>query len=729
MRSHRIDGVALAGTLLAALALVPPAGAVEPIPRTIWGSVEGGAYLGTEDSYKFGDFTGLKDDAWYGLANVELHGRAPWNGDDTWHFDFQGSNLALESRYIALAGGLQGLFDAWVEWDQIPKFDDDTAQFVFLGRGTDTLTLPPGWVAAPTTAGFAALDANLHRLNLYRERHALRGGLGVVLPMGFSLATDYEWERRRGRKVVGAVIGNTGGNPRTALLPERRNWQTHELDSKLRYANETAQFELGYQNSFFDDFDDTLSWQNPYAAIGGWNPAAGYPTGFGRKGLAPDNTFHQIYGSGGYNLPWWRTRIAGQASFAWYRQNDDFLPYTVNPGIAVTTPLPSGDADAEIDALNVLVRATSRPVDKLRLTASYRLDDRDNDTERNSFQYVPGDSLDQASAATRVNLPNSYRLHEGRLDAAYEIWERTELSAGYERQREIRSWTETDELDDDIFRAGFRTRALRWADFRVDALYWRRDADDYFYQAPAVWSFDPSEPGFENLPALRKFNYTDKDRGEVDVRLTLMPVDDATLGASFGWATDDYSASELGLRQRDTLTWGLDASWNPIESLTTYLWYQYETYESDVRGRQFITPTEAMESGRNWQNEDIEDIHSVGVGAEWEGFEQRLTLRADYAFSWAKERNHTSGGPLLAATRPFPDPRTMLHDVSLQARVRIWEGLSGRVGYLFEYLDANDWAYDDVGPATLGEVLSLGQSMPDYGAHLFAFSLEYEFDF
>ena len=735
MGAGRSRSLAFACAVLAAT----PAAAVEPIPDTIWGSVEGGAYRSTEDSYRFGDYTGLKDDAWYGLANVELHGRAPWQSEETWHFDLQGSNLALDSRFIALSGGIQGLFDVWFEWDQIPKYDDDTASLVFLGRGTDTLTLPPGWVPAGTTAGFAALDASLRGLNLYRDRNALRGGIGVVLPRGFSFETDYEWEKREGRYVTGAVIGNSGGNPRAALLPEHRDWQTHELDSKLQFANETAQLEIGYQNSTFDDLDDTLTWQNPFAAISGWNPAAGYPSGFGRKGLPPDNRFHQVYGSGGYDLPWWRTRIAGQASFAWYRQDDDYLPYTVNPALSVTTPLPRGDADAAIDAANVFLRTTSRPLDKLRLTSSYRFDDRDNDTPRDVYIYVPGDSADQDSVDSdraRMNLPNSYRLHEGRIDLAYEVWRRTELSAGYEHQREIRSWTETDELDDDIVRAGIRSRALRWADFRVDAMYWRRDAGDYFYQAPAVWGFSPEhvatvppDERYENLPALRKFNYTDRDRGSVDARLVVMPVDAATIGLSLGWATDSYDGSELGLRQRDALSWGLDASWNPTETLTAYVWYQNEHYDSDVRGRQWTGSGDAFDASRNWRSEDLDEVQSVGVGAEWVGFEERLQLRADYAFSWAKERITTNAGPSLPPAAPFPDARTMLHDVSLQAELGIRDGWSARFGYLYEFLDVNDWAYDDVGPATVGEVLGLGQTMPDHGAHLFAFSIEYRFAF
>jgi hypothetical protein len=354
---------------------------------------------------------------------------------------------------------------------------------------------------------------------------------------------------------------------------------------------------------------------------------------------------------------------------------------------------------------------------------------------------VAGDSLDQEpidSDTARINLPNSYRLHEGRLDLAYEVWRRTEVSAGYEHQRETRSWTETDELDDDIFRAGFRTRALSWADARVDASYWRRDAGDYFYQAPFVWGFSPEhvateapEERWENLPALRKFNYTDRDRGSVDARLMLMPIDTLSVGFSLGWATDSYDGSELGLRGRDALTWGLDASWNPTDAIATYVWYQKEHYDSDVRGRQWtnVAPDDSFDSRQNWKSTDEDEVQSVGVGAEWAGIHERLRLRADYAFSWAKERIDTHAGPDLAPTAAFPDARTLLHDVSFQAEVRIRDGLTGRFGYLFEFLDANDWAYDDVAPDTVNEVLGLGQTMPDYGAHLFAFSIEYQFGF
>lgn len=747
MRNQREHAVRLIGAVFATLWGVwgaAPAAVAEPPPITIWGSLESGAYLGTEDSYEFGDFTGLEDDAWFGLANVELNGRAPWDSGDTWYFHLFGANLALESRYIEARGGLQGLIDFYFEWDQIPRFDDDTAQFAFLGRGTQTITMPPGWIPGATTAGFTALDDNLSRLNLSRDRRTLRTGFDLILPRGFEFSTDYEYERRQGRWVTGALFGNSGGNPRSMLLPEKRNWQTHEVDSRIRYADEVKQFEIGYENSFFDNRNDFLTFQNAFSAIGGWDPSVGFPTGFGRKGGPPDNTFHQIFGSGGYSLPFWRTRISGQASFAWYRQNDDFLPYTVNPALLVPTGLPRGGANGEINATTVNFRISSRPLDRLRVDASYRFDNRDNDTERDTFIYVPGDSLDQdtvTSARARRNLPNSFRLHEGRFDLGYKLFDRTEFSAGYTRRHEERSFAEVDRVEEDQIRAGFRSRVLRWADFRASGLYSdRRIADDYNVRSVFFEGFSPEhvldelgstpiEEIFENHPALRKFNFSDRERFGADARLTVMPFDTASLGFHVGWKQDDFGGSELGLRERETLSWGVDASWNPLESVTTYAWYTHERLESNVRGRQFANFGQSLDGTRNWDQDETTDIDTVGVGAEWIGVEDRLRLRADYAFSWAKERIDVSVGSGLVTPMPFPDNRFFFHDVSFTAEYEILAGLTGRFGYLFEFLDDNDFAYDDVTPTTLTQVLGLGQSTPDFSAHLFSFSLKYEFGF
>ena len=53
------------------------------------------------------------------------------------------------------------------------------------------------------------------------------------------------------------------------------------------------------------------------------------PCGIGRMGMPPDNSFHQIIASGGYDLPR-QSRVTLSAAFGWMIQDDGFLPYTVN---------------------------------------------------------------------------------------------------------------------------------------------------------------------------------------------------------------------------------------------------------------------------------------------------------------------------------------------------------------------------------------------------------------
>lgn len=723
--------------LLTALAWsAPPAFAEEPPEPAISGRFEAGAYYSSDDEYYFGEYTGLGEDEWNVLGDFEVRGRPAWDSGEVWHFLVRGQNLGLDSRRIDASGGLQGLFRAFVSWDQIPHLFFDDGAMVFQGRGTDLLTLPPGWVPGANTRAFPTLSQDLRQLRIRRDRRDLRVGTDTVLPHGFELSTRYKYDRQTGRKPIGSVIGNTGGNPRAVIVPEDIDWRTHDGDIALRYANDTLQAEVGYEISRFDDEEPTFGWQNPYAAIGGWDPAAGFPSGFGGRGLAPDNEFHQVKASGGYELPF-NSRIMAHAAFGWMLQDDSFEPYTVNPALSVTTPLPNGDADAEIETRNLGVRLTSRPIDRLRALAEWRMDDRDNDTPRDTYIYVPGDSLDQSTITSdraRMNLPQSYRRNEGRIELGYEVFDRTEVSAGYRHRVTERSWTEADEVKENVVEAGLRSRPILPLELRVDGEWSLRDGGDYFYNAPLAWGFSPEhvatvdlDTDFENNPLLRKFTFADRERWGVDAHVSYMPFETVTLGAMVGFADEDYDDSDLGLRARRALSWGFDASWAPLETLNTYAYYTRETFRSRQSGRSFGNTTEAFDPNRNWRERDDDDVDTVGAGFEWMAIEDRLTLRGDFVWSFAQDSIHLEAGSALGTVLPLPTSQSRLFDVSVSAEVRIVEHVKARVGYMFESFEADDWALDGVQPSTIAEVLALGEDSPNYDAHLVGLSLEYEF--
>jgi hypothetical protein len=72
----------------------------------------------------------------------------------------------------------------------------------------------------------------------------VRAGFGLDLPFELEWVGDYEYETKKGRKIVGAAIGSSAGNARSSLVPEPLDYQTNE--GRRRCAGtERAQLQLG----------------------------------------------------------------------------------------------------------------------------------------------------------------------------------------------------------------------------------------------------------------------------------------------------------------------------------------------------------------------------------------------------------------------------------------------------------------------------------------------------
>ena len=119
-------------------------GVVKTAAEEVWRITSGELELGvghvSDDSYKFGRYTGLHEEGPYAIGDFNLqfrHGR----GDD---LHLIGTDLGLDSRNILLEYGRQGTFDTYIEYDQLPSFEIDSAVTPFNGAGSGDLTLPPG---------------------------------------------------------------------------------------------------------------------------------------------------------------------------------------------------------------------------------------------------------------------------------------------------------------------------------------------------------------------------------------------------------------------------------------------------------------------------------------------------------------------------------------------------------------------------------------------------------
>jgi len=697
----------------------------------------------SDDSFKFGKYTGLEQEGAFGMLDVDIHKRGPYDGDSARYYRLTGSNLGLSSRDARIEYGEQGNYKVFLEYDQLPTFRSDSAQTIFNGVGGTNLTLPAGWVPGTTTAGMTQLVPSLKNVDIEHERRRVGVGYAQTLPRGWSFETKYRHETKEGLKTVGAVIGNSGGNPRSVILPEPIDYVTQQFDVALKYADRKKQFELAYYLSLYNDENTSLTWQNPYSAIAGWDASAGYAAGGqGRLHLPPDNQFHQLSVTGGYNFTE-RTRVTADLAVGRMTQDKDFLPYTVNPTLAasITQPLPRNSLDGRIDTTLFNLRLASRPSALFYWNAGYRYDDRDNKTPRDEYVYIGGDSQTQNTAATsdrrRFNEPYSFKEQQLKLDVGYRPATRTDVTAGVQRSETERTYSEREEATENTVSLGLKRAFAETLDAGVRVSRADRHGSTYRGEEPFLSSYAPGYTGslaenvrWENHPDLRKFHLADRVRDKLALFATYMPAERWTVGANASYLNDDYDASELGLTQSAIRSYTLDASFVPSETVTTYAFLTYEDLRSDQDGRAIRGGAnklpDSLDPNRDWFARHRDRVDTLGVGFKQALIKDRLDVGADYVYAKSKgEVDVTTGAALTSA--PLPQLVTRLNSLSLYGKYKWKKNWSVKARYWIEHYESSDWALDNVEPNTLANVITLGEDSPDYTVHVLTLSLAYRF--
>jgi hypothetical protein len=166
------------------------------------GEVEGGLGYVSDDSFKRGEYTGLHEEGVYLIGNADLS----YLGEDAQYWDLIVEDLGLDSRYLYTETGEQGKYSLHLEYDEIPHFIYDTSETPFSAVGSDLLTLPPSWVPAPSTRGFAELANTLQPVDIETQRKKLGVGGSMIAGKGWELTTNYTQERQDGLKIFSRTV-------------------------------------------------------------------------------------------------------------------------------------------------------------------------------------------------------------------------------------------------------------------------------------------------------------------------------------------------------------------------------------------------------------------------------------------------------------------------------------------------------------------------------------------
>jgi len=693
--------------------------------------VEVGVGYNSEDSFKFGEYSGQTDKGAFAVGDVDVLQRAPFDGESTQYWEVTGTDLGLDSRSLHLGYGNQGTFDVFFDYNQIPHNQIDDGRTPYRGAGDSVLTLPSGFVKGNSTADMTTLQSDLRNVDIETERKDLGGGITWHLTPNWSVSGTYHHQFKDGTDTIAGIFATSGGNPRSAILPEPIDYETDTANINVSYTGMRSQLELAYEGSWFTNNNDSLTWDSAYANPQWSALAPSFDPGRGRLALPPDNQAHRISLSGGYSLTD-TTRLTGVFSYARMTQDEDFLPYTINPDLSVPVALPRKSLDGEVNNILANVAVTARPMPKLELAARYRYNDRDNDTPRDVFLHTAndvGNQVDPSDEDARINLPYSWTQHLVNLDAGYRILPSTKVSVGYEFENKDRTFTVVETTRDHTFKGKVQSAPFDYLNGYFAYAHTLRDGSDYAGNRPFLDSHanisDPAE--FENHPFLRKFYLTDRNTDNFNAGISVMPSEQVTLGLSGGYTFNDYEDPVFGL---DNSTMGhvtVDVSFSPREDVTAYAFFTHERSTYKQRGYSFNPGTGALpvDSSRLWSIDTDDQVETFGGRVEWAAIPDTLDLAGEYTYSTASTGfSFTSGSPPVL---PVPDIGTRIHSLGVSADYHIDTNMSLKFAYRFEQFSSEDFSLDGTSPTTISQVLTLGESSPDYVAHVFAVSFKYRF--
>lgn len=706
MNGNRILKV-LVASLLGAGTLSTPALAQElpdfeqwpcrfcPFPeKGVEGNVDAAALHVSDDSARFGDYTGLDEKGAYVNADADVLYRAGGG----YAVGLKAQDLGLDSRELALRVGRQGTWTVDLSWDELPRRLDDSVRTPYDGLGSGRLTLPSSWIRGNFTNDFTALDATLRDFDLGWDRETL--GLGVEFIQSKQLRYEIDWtqQTKQGR---GLTWGSFLGTAEDLVKP--LDYQTDQVDAAVVYAGDNWNVRVGYFASFFSNKDTALTWENPFNG-----------PNVGLMAMAPDNSFQQAQLSGSYRFSAWDTTLNASYAQGRMEQSDALVGYTINPAIT-TQALPADSFDGEADTTAINLRLTTRPTDRLRLSTEYRYNERDNTSRQYEWAIIQADSF---PSVPFVNPVYSFENRDLSLQGDYQFSRRFQAAAGWGQKVRERDFQNVDRTDEDSVWGRLRFRPFSEMTLSLRAENASRDASEYL-QLPSIG------PGADQNPLLRKYYMADRERDLFQVQADLAPGERGSVSLRYERAQDDYEESPVGLVATDYDQFSADASLQLWSDLVATVFYSRENYDSDTIGAgSFAVPNTALP---NWAGR-TRDRHDVqGLALNWPGLrEGKLDLRADWT------RADTTGditiaNPLGTAGSPFPTLSSELSGVELMADYHLNPRWSLSLGYRWEQFSADDWAKDGVNEATIGNVLTFGAETLDYNVNVFLLGFRYNF--
>ena len=622
--------------------------------------------------------------------------------DEDKYFSLQATNAGTSNRQVEMESRRYGRYQFNLVFDQITRFQSDSSKTLYQGVESDTLVTPTvaNTNALADSQSIVALYGTGSGYDIKQQRNRFNVTFKKIFSSKWESRINYHYEKKTGLKTFGAAFGSNYNTALSVILPEPIDYVTQLINLSVGYYGSIFKFETGVKGSLFKNSNTKILWDNLYL-----NNAANEATN-GQSALEPDNQFYQVYALGLIRPLNWIT-AKGQISAGKLKQDQAFLPYTVNNNLTVSD-LPKSSLDGSVNTLTGNFRLSIKPIKALHVYANSSFDRKDNKTDSATYSYLALDTAASSSSPTRANLPYGYRLYSTSLATDYYYQKNSFLNIGYKYQQKSRTYSEIAKTKTNLVWAKVKQKISVNSMVSLKVERSERDASDF----SLVSQINPSQN-----PLMRKYYLADKSRQNIAINFSTILLNDFSFQASMSYATDDYSASVLGVTDATDFSYGIDVSKPLTDSISSNAFIHVENIESYQKGIDF--------NSQDWRVYNSDTFTTMGLGVDWKEFSDEIDIGSKVVMALSKgeispERNDTN-------QTAFPDLTTSRINIELYGSYALKENMSIKARYILEKYKESDWHYDDVDATTLDRVLGTQQVSSDYLAHLFLVSFSYSF--
>jgi MtrB/PioB family decaheme-associated outer membrane protein len=318
----------------------------------------------------------------------------------------------------------------------------------------------------------------------------------------------------------------------------------------------------------------------------------------------------------------------------------------------------------------------------------------------------------------------------------------SKLSVGYEYEQRDRDFSEVESTDEHTFNIKLWTSINPMLNGWIKYAHSERDGSGYVSNQPFLDAHNPdyiatlaANDLYINDPLLRKYTYADRDRDQITGTINIIPSNPLMLSITAKYASNDYEDSILGLQQSDDYSLTLDGSYIVSKDLSAYAFVTHEAMEYQQAGYQrFATelfpgivrdPPPCFTCGF-WNVGTDDETNTFGAGFDWTITENKLDVKLDYTYSDSVTEFAFTGDSNIGFAA-LPDVESSLHSINLTGNYQLNDKTTLRLHYLYERLNIDDFALDNVNVDTLSNVINPGNANPNYNAHVIGLSFVYDF--